>query len=219
MEIFGEKLALGDFPIRKDIQGIGLSDWPGYAERLAEKFAYKNTFYHCDPLLDVSNPDPSEWGKYDFLISSDVFEHVPPPIGAAFEGVRKLLKPSGVMIFSVPYVDGFTKEHFPELHRFSIQKRNANHILSNETVDGRKQEFSDLTFHGGPGSTVEMRLFGRDSLIMDFRNAGFARLLEYADEVPEFGILWREYDPEKAPYRPLIYGLDTPPWAIRCFQE
>jgi SAM-dependent methyltransferase len=216
MELFGKNLVLEDFPVRKDIQGVGLSDWPGYGEKLAEKFTYKNTFYHCDPRLDISNPDPSEFGKYDFLISSDVFEHVPPPIAAAFVGVRKLLKPAGIVIFSVPYVEGSTKEHFPELYRFSFQKKNSSHILLNETADGRKQEFTEVTFHGGPGSTLEMRLFGRDSLMAEFRNAGFAEPHEYRDEVPEFGIFWVKYNPEKAPYRPFILGLDTPPWAVRC---
>jgi hypothetical protein len=216
MEIFGRSLALKDFPVRKDILGVGLSDWEGYGDQLTKYFTYKNTFYHREPLLDISNPDPSEWGKYNFLISSDVFEHVPPPIAAAFEGAHKLLKPGGVMIFSVPYVDGVTREHFPELHRFSIAERNDRHILLNETKDGRKQEFSEVTFHGGPGSTVEMRLFGRESLEADFRNAGFAPPHLYSEQVPECGILWINYDPEKAPYRPLIYGLDTPPWGAKA---
>ena len=214
-QLFGASLALVDFPIRKDINGIGLSDWTGYAEGLAKKFTYKNTFYHCEPKLDITNPDPTEYEKYDFVISSDVFEHVPPPISSAFEGVRKLLKPGGVMIFSVPYVDGATKEHFPELHRFSIERRGRVGTLMNETIDGRKQEFTDLTFHGGPGSTLEMRLFGKESLAENFRRAGFVSVCECSGEIPEAGILWLKYDPEKAPYRPFIYGLDTPPWVAK----
>lgn len=215
MEIFGESFALEEFPIRKDIQGVGLSDWLGYAERLERKFTYKNTFYHCEPMLDISNPDPSEFERYDFLISSDVFEHVPPPITPAFEGALKLLKPGGVMIFSVPYLQGLTKEHFPQLNKFSIQVKDNTYVLLNECPDGRKEEFSDIVFHGGPGSTIEMRLFGKSSLIANFRESGFGAPHEYSNEVPEFGILWVRYDPEKAPYRPFIYGLDTPPWTVR----
>jgi len=39
----------------------------------------------------------------DFIISSDVFEHVNSPIADAFRSLRKLIKPTGVIIFSVPY--------------------------------------------------------------------------------------------------------------------
>lgn len=219
MEIFGVSLVLADFPVRKDIQGIGLSDWTGYAEGLARKFTYTNTFYHCEPRLDIANPSPFEHGKYDFLISSDVFEHVPPPIASAFEGAFKLLKPDGVMIFTVPYVDGLTKEHFPDLHRFSIEMRDGAAIILNETADGRNEQFKGVTLHGGPGSTVEMRLFGKESLVKNVSDAGFEPPVEYSAEAPDLGILWLNYDAEKAPYRPFIYGLDTPPWALRRPKE
>ncbi len=46
-------------------------------------------------------------------------------------------------------------------------------ILHNRTTDGRTQEYSDLTFHGGPGTVIEMRLFGKESLLKDVHNAGF----------------------------------------------
>jgi SAM-dependent methyltransferase len=214
-ELFGKSLPLVQFPERKDIRGVGLSDWLGYAEILARKFDYQNTYYHRRPHLDISNPDPSLFGKYDFLISTDVFEHVPPPVASAFDGAWKILRPGGVMIFTVPYVDGDTREHFPELYRFQKVKRRGQWILSNETAGGRVEEFTDLTFHGGPGATVEMRVFGKASLLAHFRDARFERIHQYSEEVPDFGILWIEYDPHKAPYHPPIFGLDTPPWAAR----
>src|SRR3954454_4347634 len=42
-ELFGVPLPLPEFPVRQDISGIGLSDWPGYAERLTSKVTYENT--------------------------------------------------------------------------------------------------------------------------------------------------------------------------------
>ena len=34
----------------------------------------------------------------------------------------------------------------------------------NWTADGRIETFDDLVFHGGPGSTLEMRVFSEDAL-------------------------------------------------------
>ena len=62
-EIFGVELALPDFPVLKGIRGIGMSDPPELAERLAEKFEYTNTFYHQEPRLDVADPSPKHTGR------------------------------------------------------------------------------------------------------------------------------------------------------------
>src|SRR4051794_16712557 len=103
MELFGESLMLADFPVRKDIVGLGLSDWEGYSERLTEKFTYTNTFYVQLPRLDITAIDPALEGSADFLISGDVFEHIPPPVSLAFENSRRLLKDNGVLLLTVPY--------------------------------------------------------------------------------------------------------------------
>jgi SAM-dependent methyltransferase len=215
MELFGTDLALDDFPVRRDLRGVGLSDWKAYAERLEKKVGYINTYYDREPFLDIMNPAESEFGKYDFLISTEVFEHVPPPVGAAFRNAFRLLKPGGVMVFSVPYAQGQTREHFPELHKFTITGDGKDSVLFNETADGRVQRFSQLCFHGGRGSVLEMRLFGNEALMQHFVDAGFSNVRVLSDEVPERGILWIPYDPLKAPYDPPIYGLDTPPWTAR----
>jgi hypothetical protein len=214
-ELFGKSLAIPEFATRKDIAGLGLSDWTGYADRLAEKLAYVNTFYDCEPKLNISSPNTSDLERYDFLLASDVFEHVLPPVSDAFRGSHDLLRPGGVLIFSVPYVEGQTAEHYPELHSFAVVKQQGKWILRNETKDGRDQSFADVIFHGGPGSTIEMRLFGKASLRVEFERAGFRSVCEVSEEVPEFGIYWRPYDAESAPYRPMILGLDTPPWVAR----
>jgi SAM-dependent methyltransferase len=214
-ELFGTSLVISDFPSRPDLVGIGMTDWDGYAIPLTKKLSYTNTYYHQEPFLDITSADPSQYGRYDFVISSDVYEHISPPISKAFENARRLLKPNGVMIFSVPYVEGETKEHFPELHQFCLQKKEDGWVVLNQTSDGRSQEFSDLTFHGGPGTVLEMRLFGKDGLLRNFKEAGFVSAQPYNQDCLKYGIIWLPYIAEKAPYRPLIYGLDTPPWALR----
>jgi hypothetical protein len=87
-------------------------------------------------------------------------------------------------------------------------------VLRSASPEGTVEKFSDLTFHGGPGTVVEFRLSGRDSLGPDCRAAGFSLGLVYGETALEYGIVWNPYVPEDAPYRPFIYGLDSPPWAF-----
>jgi hypothetical protein len=70
--LFGEPLALPDFPVCKHLRGVGLSDWDGYARRLVERLDYMNTWYHQAPQLNVTTEVER---SCDFSISSDVFEH------------------------------------------------------------------------------------------------------------------------------------------------
>ena len=215
MELFGKSLVIAEFPHRPDLTGIGLSDWDGYADRLVKKLGYTNTFYHQAPQLDITDVDLTQHDQYDFIISSDVFEHICPPISKAFENAYRLLKPGGVMILTVPYLDGETREHFPDICQFSIEKEGKTWVLLGKTTDGRSRKFSDLTFHGGPGTVLEFRIFGKDSLSRDCTMAGFDPVRVHGETVEDFGIYWNRYIPEDAPYRPLIYGLDTPSWALK----
>lgn len=177
MELFGESLSLQDFPKIRRITGLGMSDWEGYAMPLARIFNYRNTYYHQEPKLDITRFDPTLEKAFDFIISSDVFEHVLPPVSKAFENIRKLLRPDGVLIFTVPYSKNEkTVEHFPELYDYRIMETNGHYILKNVTRDGVSQTFDDLIFHGGAGATLEMRLFSELSLREEFSRAGFSQV-------------------------------------------
>jgi hypothetical protein len=192
-ELFGRGIAIPDLPLRRDLVGIGLSDTGSYAQRLPEKLGYTNTFLHMEPRLDITAVPAQLSAQYDFIIASDVFEHVAPPVSRAFVNARRLLKSHGVLIFSVPYtLDPETKEHFPELYDYRIVESGGRWRLENRTADGRTQIYTDLVFHGGPGSTLEMRLFSRNGLIREFTEAGFAGV-RIADE-PQLahGIVWPE---------------------------
>jgi len=156
VELFGSPRALLAFPEDKSIRGIGMSDWEGYAPKLAQKFDYTNTFYHCEPRLDIADIPESAVGQYDFLISSDVFEHVPPEVlDRAFANSRRLLKAGGVFVFTVPFARGeHTREHFPRLHDFRIVEEGGKRVLLNTTASGERERFEDLVFHGGEGMTL-----------------------------------------------------------------
>ncbi len=188
-ELLGIPMTLVEFPVLKSIRGIGMSDLPELAEKLAVKLDYTNTFYHQAPRLDLTNPDSNDFGRYDFIFSSEVMEHVPPPVELAFENLFRLLKPDGLLVMTTPYtLGGKTKEHFPELHDFTLAALNEKTVLVNRRRDGSIEVFEDLVFHGGPGSTVEMRVFTEESLRENLLRAGFSSVRVVSENVPEFGI-------------------------------
>jgi SAM-dependent methyltransferase len=192
-ELLGRSVALPDMPRPLELRGIGLSDSTTYAELLTRKFAYINTHFDAEPMLDIANVAPEHYALYDFIIASDVFEHVAPPVARAFANARRLLKSGGVLIFSVPFMlTGDTIEHFPELHDYLLTGSPEGWRLENRTADGRHQTFTDLVFHGGVGATLEMREFSLTSLEREFAAAGFAGMRVADEAFLAHGIVWPE---------------------------
>jgi SAM-dependent methyltransferase len=188
--LFGRSLPVSEFPESNRV-GIGLSDWEGYADRLARRLVYTNTFYHREPLLDIVAPPPERIGTADFLISTDVFEHVPPPVSRAFRGAYDLLKPGGLLVLTVPFTDvPETVEHFPNLHVWKVVELGAeDFVLVNRDATGNLSARSGLCFHGGPGDTLEMRVFSRADTVRLLEEAGFVDIEVHEGEVPQWGIL------------------------------
>lgn len=196
-ELFGKSMKISDIaPPRPDIVGIGMSCWDGYAGPLAHRIAFKNTFYHQEPHLDITDVPDDMVGTLDFIVSSDVFEHVAPPVDRAFVNARRLLKPGGVFVMTVPF--GFpgeenvaTTEHFPGLHKFTVEGEPGPHQhLRNVRADGEVECFYNLVYHGGPGETLEMRLFSEWSLIEELKSAGFNDITIYRNDDLKYGIRW-----------------------------
>lgn len=193
VELFGESIPLPEFPVNRNIKGIGMSDWYVYANKLTKKLNYTNTFYDQDPRLDITDIVPELENSLDFLISSDVFEHVAPPVSVAFENAYRLLKPGGVFIFSVPSKkDGITEEFFPNLYDFQIKEEGEEFVLYNKTKDGQKEVFRDLEFHHGGGATLTMRLFSEQSLLEEFNKVGFSQVKIAKEPNFEHGIFWNQ---------------------------
>jgi SAM-dependent methyltransferase len=188
-EVFGVAMALPEFPTMKGIRGLGMSDSPELARQLAEKFDYTNTFYHQAPVFDVTKPDIRDVGRYDFIVSSEVMEHVPPPVERAFQSLRAMLKPDGLLLMTTPYsMGGKTAEHFPDLHEFTLTSLGGRPVLVNRRRGGSTEVFDDLVFHGGHGSTLEMRFFTDQSLRDALLEAGFTSVHFSAENQPEFGV-------------------------------
>lgn len=178
-ELFGESIALPNFPHRPDIAGLGMTDSARYAARLEQKLYYRNTYYHQEPRLDVSanEVETALLDSCDFVISSEVFEHVLPPVQRAFDNVFRILRAGGVFILTVPYgTQPHTIEHFPTLHRFEVIETNGSYRLQNTTPDGRIEEFRDLKFHQGAGATLEMRVFAEADLLQHLMTSGFTEI-------------------------------------------
>ena len=193
--LFGRNFALPDFPVSRELSGLGMSDGEVYAVGLAEKFRYTNTYYHKEPRLDISSPGVPEClvQSSDFIISSEIFEHVVPPVRRAFENTFKMLKPGGLFVLTVPYGPwAETIEHFPELYEFTILADNGSYRLKNVTRSGEVQEFHNLVFHAGPGATLEMRVFGEAALLKHLAAAGFEDITVHRNPDFPHGIWWPE---------------------------
>jgi SAM-dependent methyltransferase len=191
--LFQKNLILSEFPSRKDLVGLGLTDASHYASRLKQKFDYTNTFFHKEPFLDIASDDipPERRQAYDFIISSDVFEHVVPPIEAAFMHVFQMLKPGALFLLTVPYgLQPHTIEHFPELYRFTIAECDGARELHNITRSGARQTYRDLVFHDGPGTTLEMRAFACSALLSLLRTTGFENIVVHNTPDFQYGIWW-----------------------------
>ena len=136
-ELFGKSMRIDEIsPPRPDIVGIGMSCWEVYANRLAHKVKYVNTYYHQEPFLDITDIDEKMVNTLDFIVSTDVFEHVAPPISTAFANARRLLKENGVFIISVPFdrpdePKAETKEWFPNPYDWKIEEVEGRWLLYN----------------------------------------------------------------------------------------
>jgi hypothetical protein len=189
LELFGAVLPVDDFPRLPGIRGLGISDSADYAEILSRKFEYANTWYHREPRFDVTGATENGRGGYDFILCSEVLEHVTPPVEAAFRNLFCLLKPTGVLIVTVPYTLGVvTAEHFPELHDWGLAQLKNSLVLVNRTPGGKLEMHENLVFHGGSGSTLELRVFCERDLRRDMRSAGFREVRFYSSDAPEWGI-------------------------------
>lgn len=183
--IFGGPAALYQHA-PNELVGVGLSDAPPYAEALARVSRYTNTFVHGEPYLDIVRGSET-YRDLDYVISSDVFEHTRPPAARPFHTVYEMLRPGGRLLLSVPTTGRYI-EHFPELHDCRLLKVGDVRVLVNATADGRLQVFDQLRFHGGPGETLEMRIYSVEAVERNLQAAGFSSWDLVRLNRPEFGI-------------------------------
>ena len=188
--LFGEPRALPDFPVNRRVKGFGLSDDNCYALSQAKKVDYTNTYYDRDPYLDLTAAHPELYGTYDFILSSDVFEHVAPPVERAFDEACRLLKPDGFLCITVPSsaAEVDTVEHYPDLHVYSILELGGEYVMINRKKDKSMAIHQNLEFHGGIGATLVMREFSQRDLATKLSGVGFSAVDYLRESVDLFGI-------------------------------
>jgi SAM-dependent methyltransferase len=208
-ELLGDRLGsvLRSAAERREIAGIGLSDSDVYSTELARIFSYTNTFYHADPVLDIMSAESvAKYQPVDFVVCSDVLEHVPPPAITAFHNLRRLVLPGGVLILTVPYLEGYeTIEHYPHLFKWkTVEVADGYHALVNlRRGDLSRPDrvpyiecFPRPEYHGGPGEVLEMRLYGEGDLYARLAYAGFPYIESIEPNLPGIGYVWK-YNAER----------------------
>ena len=76
--------------------GLGISDNPEMARFFRRCFNYSNSELDVDPSVDLLNPRPSMEGLYDFVMCSDVLEHVPPSAERAIASLASFHRWPGI---------------------------------------------------------------------------------------------------------------------------
>jgi SAM-dependent methyltransferase len=150
-ELFGRRILLPDFPVDRSIRGLGLTDPFSIATPLADRFTYVNTFFDTEPHFDIRSSD-SPLGELDFLIASEVFEHIEPPVSVAFRNAGRLLKPGGIFLLTTPWVcDGLERDVLPELYDWKLDYTDGHCSIMNRTRTGAVQWFRNIQPGGGTG--------------------------------------------------------------------
>jgi SAM-dependent methyltransferase len=191
--VFGSAQPLYALEGRWPLRGFGLSDFHGYASRLRALCDYRNTFFHTEPRIDICDPPAEETAANDFVIASDVFEHTPPPAARPFAGAARVLRPGGMLVLSVPVNPhtSQTLEHYPRLHEFSVEREGEgpdDYVVVNRLAAGGVERYLHPRFHGGPGQTLEMRIFSEQHVAELLRRHGFSAPERVLEERPEYGI-------------------------------
>lgn len=171
----------------------GISDDYGFAAWVRTVCDYTGFQYHEEPRLDIADVPEDLVASFQIVTTSDVLEHVPPPVHRAFAGLRRLLAPGGLLVVTVPCRDRDGVEHWPEMASGELVDLDDGRIVLDERrADGSVYRHADLVWHGGAGSTLEYRVFDRGWLTTELENAGFVEIREMTTDFPKLGI---EYEP------------------------
>lgn len=160
--LYDKPTVLSTLSEQKGVKGLGFSDWDGYAELLASRFDYVNTYFRSDPVLDIAAPPAETDGNFDFVLASEVFDHVVGDVEQVFANVRAMLKSRGVLVFTVPYV-----------------------------LDGPTVEYEGASDPSSPtAGFTPARQFSLESLLYVMDRAGFEDVQVHDEVRRDFGIWW-----------------------------
>ncbi|MCZ8161829.1 MAG: hypothetical protein O9275_14035, partial [Microcystis sp. LE19-196.1B] len=135
------------------------------------------------------------------------------PVSSAIRNMHAMLRPGGRLLLTVPYLEGHESiEHFPHLHEYLIVELGGDFVLVNRRRDGVIETHRGLSFHGGPGSVLELRIFGEGELLSLLKGAGFTvTVLE--PKVEEIGYVW-----DDCVEYPLAGGRKSKSYVLSCMR-
>jgi hypothetical protein len=171
---------------------IGMSDWDTLANSLSARddVEYTNTFYHCAPYIDICEVPPYLREVAHIVICSDVIEHVPYPVENAIVGLSNVIKTGGYLVLSVPYdFRDFTTEHYSDLTNLTVVDVGSEFVVVGRNATNEVQTRANPVFHGGPGTTLEMRFMAWNHVLGATASAGL-ELVTLAPELEEDGLIW-----------------------------
>lgn len=160
--------------------GLGISDDMTLAQRLFQLFMYTNSYYHQFPKIDVTSPPAETRGQFEFIVCSDVLEHVPPPAEFALLGLHSMLRPGGFLVVSVPCQTGpQTAEYYPKIVTWEL----SDDGLRWRDSAGSEHFDPDPELHGGSGQTLAFRFWSVTDLAERLLSCGFSSV-RYPSRLP-----------------------------------
>jgi len=164
--------------------GLGISDDISLSSKLSTKFFYTNSYFDTFPYLDIRKVPTRAKRQFEFVICSDVLEHIDVDLPKAFAGLRSLLNARGFLVASVPTKkDTPHKDFYPAMKHFSIE-RDEVHWTDDR---GKRHVDRDPEFHGGRGQNLAFRQFSDESFVHALASAGFAEIIPARFE-PKLGV-------------------------------
>ena len=149
--------------------GVGISDDWRLSQLLASRFAYTNTFLHRYPILDIADPPDILMNSLEFVLCSDVLEHVLGDVDIAIRGLYSILRPGGFVVASIPLSGSEHIEYFPDCTTVQAFENAV------EWTDkfGKLHVNQSPIYHGGDGRTLTFRQFTERSFADALTKGGF----------------------------------------------
>ncbi|MSX34844.1 MAG: methyltransferase domain-containing protein [Actinobacteria bacterium] len=182
--------------------GLGISDNPEMARFFYRCFNYSNSQLDVHPIVDLLNPQSSMQGLYDFVICSDVLEHVPPSAERAIASLASFLRPGGIAMVSVPVSGGETEEYYPDITDWSM----LDGELHWTDASGASHIDNDPEIHGGDGLTIAFRTWGAEDFERAVLSNGFSSI-ERLVPCPELGVPEMPWSDQPVVIPPLMSGM------------